>query len=189
MLLSPYYYFLSFTPALSLSAMFLCTVSAANLPLQMTLGLYISNNTKLLTAPAFSFWYCTQRTTNTGQPAFIYLSLTHYIMWCCQFNQEIAKTVFPWGLIECVIFKAYMETEGEIPCLNVGIIRREGAEKDEIKKRIWAVGKTDGREPQEPFWQLCKILLSTLQRWGWSKGGKSCREQKQMHASAALSAC
>lgn len=29
-----------------------------------------------------------------------------------------------------------METEGEIPYLNVGIIRREGAEKDEIKKRI-----------------------------------------------------
>ncbi|KAG7240157.1 hypothetical protein INR49_027532, partial [Caranx melampygus] len=62
------------------------------------------------------------------------------------------KTGSVFWTIGCCLSYFYMiwRQRGRDPCLDIGIIRGERTEKDEIKKRIRAVGPTDGQEPQEP---------------------------------------
>lgn len=120
------------TPLLS-DVMLLCTVSAAHPLLQMSplavsskLGLYVSINTTDLP-------HCLILVLHT---TCCIHSLTHLLF----LSPYTVNVDFQWGLIKCDTRKADMKTEGQIPCLDFGIIIGERTQKDKIKKRIRAAG-------------------------------------------------
>lgn len=165
---------------------FLCTVSAAHPLLQMRplavsnkLDLHVSMNiTSLLTTHTVSCWSHTRVSHALIDPSLLRFSVVvfyrHITLHRQFFSGYSQGHIYPYCLIECDIHKGDGETEREVPCLDIGIIREERTEKEEIKKRIRALG------PWWWTWTTGTILLCSTSYPFHPSRGEGCVGEGQM---------